>query len=197
MVQPEHYSNQREHPGLPQELRRDSCLAKARGAVLYAKIGTFHKKAMPNFGLDPVSVVNWYVFWFQKNMAVAAGPDEIPDFQPSLLRHHVGQQRVGGDVEGHAQEDVGAALIKLAGQLAVGHVELEQGVAGRQLHARHVGHVPGRDDHPARVRIVLDLVEHLADLVDVAAVRGPRSRRRCPSGRRCWWNLPGTRSVHG
>jgi len=74
--------------------------------------------------------------------------------------------------ERHAQEDVGAALVELAGQLAVGHVELEQGVAGRQLHARHVGHVPGRNDHPARVRIVLDLIQHLADLVDVAAVRG-------------------------
>jgi len=71
----------------------------------------------------------------------------------------------------HAQEDVGAALVELAGQLAVGHVELEEGVAGRQLHLRHVGHVPGRDNHPARVRTVFDLVQHLADLVDVRAVR--------------------------
>jgi hypothetical protein len=125
-----------------------------------------------------------------------------------LLRHHVGQQRVGGDIEGHAEEDVGAALVQLAGQLAVGDIELEEGVAGRQLHLRHVGHVPGRDDHAARVRVVPDLVQHLADLVDVArrpapascatgsrrsgpARRSrrpirPRSRRRFPSGRRCW-----------
>ena len=71
----------------------------------------------------------------------------------------------------HAQEDVGAALVELAGQLAAGHVELEQRVAGRQLHVRYVGHVPGRDDHAARVRIVPDLVHHLRNLVDVFAIR--------------------------
>jgi hypothetical protein len=62
-----------------------------------------------------------------------------PTSQVALLRDHVREQRVAGDVERHAQEDVGAALVQLAGQLAVGDVELEEGVAGRQRHLRDVG----------------------------------------------------------
>ena len=36
------------------------------------------------------------------HVAVAAGPDELPRFQPRLLRHHQREQRVGRDVERHA-----------------------------------------------------------------------------------------------
>jgi len=104
-------------------------------------------------------------------VAVAPCPHEVADLQARLLRQHVGQQRVGSDIEGHAQEDVGAALVQLAGQLAVSHIELEEGAAGRQLHLRDVGHVPGRDGHPARVGRAADLLQHLGDLVDVAAER--------------------------
>ena len=50
-------------------------------------------------------------------MAVAAGPDEVADVEVALLRHHVREQRIAGDVERHAEEDVGAALVELAGQL--------------------------------------------------------------------------------
>ncbi|MNY14828.1 hypothetical protein D3C86_1480170 [compost metagenome] len=81
------------------------------------------------------------------------------------------QQRVAGDVERHAEEDVGAALVELAGQLAIGHVELEERVAGRQLHLRDFAHVPGRDDQAARVRVVADLLHQVGNLVHVAAVR--------------------------
>jgi hypothetical protein len=88
-----------------------------------------------------------------------------------LLRHHVRQQRVAGDVERHAEEDVGAALVELAGQLAVGHVELEERVAGRQRHLRDLAHVPGRHDQPARIGVVADLPHDLGDLVDMATVR--------------------------
>ena len=59
------------------------------------------------------------------DVAVAARPDEVTHVQVTLLRHHVGQQGVAGDVEGHAQEDVGTALVELAAQLAVRDVELE------------------------------------------------------------------------
>src|SRR6185437_12095755 len=52
-------------------------------------------------------------------VAVAAGPDELPGLEFALLREHVGEQRVARDVEGHAQENVGAALIELAGQPAI------------------------------------------------------------------------------
>ena len=40
----------------------------------------------------------------QVQVAVAAGPDELAQFKIALLREHVRQQRVGGDVERHAQE---------------------------------------------------------------------------------------------
>ena len=92
------------------------------------------------------------------------------------LRHHHGQQRVGGDVERHAEEDIGAALVELATELAVGDVELEQRVAGRQLHLRHVARIPGRDDVAARVGILLKTFDEFGDLVDFLAVlRGPVS----------------------
>src|SRR5258708_18765116 len=47
-------------------------------------------------------------------MGVAKGVDEGPGDKAGDLRHHQGQQRVGGDVERHAKEYVGGALIELA-----------------------------------------------------------------------------------
>src|SRR6185369_15763155 len=46
------------------------------------------------------------------DVAVAAGPDEVADGEVALLRHHVREQGVAGDVEWHAQENVGAALVQ-------------------------------------------------------------------------------------
>ena len=62
------------------------------------------------------------------DVAITSGPDEIAEFQIALLRHHHRQQRVAGDVEGHAEEDVCASLIQLAGQFALGHIELKKRV---------------------------------------------------------------------
>ena len=101
-------------------------------------------------------------------VGIAQGMHEIAGTVTAHLGHHQGQQRIGGDVEGHAQEDVGAALVELAGQPAVGHIELEQGVAGRQGHASTSPGIPGGDDVPARVGIVLQPVDQLDDLVDLA-----------------------------
>ena len=64
-------------------------------------------------------------------VAIPACPDEIARFEAGDLGHHVCQQGIGGDVEGHAEERVGAALVELAGQLPIRDVELEQTVAGR------------------------------------------------------------------
>ena len=44
-------------------------------------------------------------------------------------------------------------------------------MARRQRHFVHVGHVPGTDDESARIRITLDLLDHLTDLINVAPVR--------------------------
>jgi hypothetical protein len=82
-------------------------------------------------------------------VGIAQGVDEIAHFQPADLGHHMGQQRIAGDVERHAQEDVAAALVQLAAELAIGNIELEQAVAGHQRHLLQLGHVPGTDDQPA------------------------------------------------
>jgi hypothetical protein len=111
---------------------------------------------------------------------VAEGVHEVAGLVAADLGEHQGEQGVGGDVEGHAEEDVGAALVELAGEPAVGDVELEQAVAGRQGHALDVARVPGGDDVAARVRVVLQAVDQLRDLVDQAAVgRFPASATAC------------------
>ena len=106
------------------------------------------------------------------DVAVPTGPDELADLQARLLGEHVGQQRVAGDVEGHAQEHVGAALIELAGELPISHVQLEQQVAGWQGHVLQLGDVPRADDVPAGIRVLLQQLQCLGDLVDVVAIRG-------------------------
>ena len=103
-------------------------------------------------------------------MAIAAGPDEFAGLEIALLRQHVREQRVRGDVERHAEEDVGAALVELAAQPSVRHVELEERVAGHELHLVELAHVPGAHDDAARIRIGAQLLHHLGDLVDVPAV---------------------------
>ena len=103
---------------------------------------------------------------------VAQGVHELAGPQADHLGHHLGQQGVGGDVERHAEEHVGRPLVQLAGQRAVGDVELEHGVARRQRHLGHLGDVPGRDDVPAGVRVGPQRLHDRGDLVDVPAVRG-------------------------
>ena len=95
-------------------------------------------------------------------MRVAERVDELARLQAADLRDHHREQRVGGDVERHAEKDVGAALVELARQLALRDVELEERVARRERHLRDVGDIPGRDDQAARVGIVADLLQHLA-----------------------------------
>ena len=86
----------------------------------------------------------------QVEVRVTQRDDELARLQVRHLGHHQREQRVGGDVEGHAQEDVGASLVHLAGELAVGHVELEEGVAGHERHLRQVRDIPGRHHHAPR-----------------------------------------------
>jgi hypothetical protein len=81
-----------------------------------------------------------------------------PGFEARHLHH--GQQRIAGDVERHAEEDVGAALVELAGELAVGDVELEEAWQGGSA-ILSSSPVPGRDDDAARIRIVLDVIHHV------------------------------------
>ena len=64
-------------------------------------------------------------------MAISPRPDELVRLIAADLGHHQGEQRIGGDVERHPEKDVGAALVELAGEPALGDVELEERVAGR------------------------------------------------------------------
>ena len=63
---------------------------------------------------------------------VAEGVNKIAGLQMGNLSDHEGKQRVGGDVEGNSQKEVGTALIKLAGERAFlfVYVELKEAVAG-------------------------------------------------------------------
>ena len=109
-------------------------------------------------------------------MCVAEGVHEVARLQPAHLRHHHGQQRIAGDIERYAEEDVGAALVQLARQFSIGNVKLEEGMAGRQCHPVQLAHVPCRDDNAARIRVVFDLLNRDLDLVDHAAIDGfPRA----------------------
>src|ERR1700678_4108456 len=51
----------------------------------------------------------------QIQMTVSARPYEIADLKVALLRDHVREQRITGDVERHPEQGIGAALVQLAG----------------------------------------------------------------------------------
>ena len=102
---------------------------------------------------------------------IAEGMHEVAGLQPCHLRHHLRQQGVGGDVEGHAEEDIRRALVELAGKPTVQDIELEQAMAGSQRHLRNIRRVPGGDDQAPRIGVAADLGEHFGDLVDDAAIR--------------------------
>jgi hypothetical protein len=99
-------------------------------------------------------------------VAITAGPDEIADAEVALLRQHMRQQRIRGDVERHPEENIATSLVEQAGQLAVRNVELEQAVTWRQRHPVDLADVPGAHDDAARVRVLLQLPHDLTDLVD-------------------------------
>src|SRR5258705_4013011 len=106
----------------------------------------------------------------QVQVAVAAGPDELARLEIALLREQVREQRVAGDVEWYAEKRIRAALVELAGQASGGHVELEKRMAGHEPHALELTHVPGADHDAARIRIGLEPLDGLGDLVDGASV---------------------------
>src|ERR1035441_2589849 len=59
-------------------------------------------------------------------MQVTERVDEIARFQSADLRDHQREQRVAGDVEGHAEKNIRAALIELAAQLALAHIKVDR-----------------------------------------------------------------------
>src|SRR5690349_3647539 len=104
-------------------------------------------------------------------MAVAARPDELAHVEITLLRDHVSEQRIRGDIERDAEENVRAALVELTTQAFVRHIELEEGMAGHELHLVELAHVPGTHDDASGIRIRAQLLHDLRNLVDLAAIR--------------------------
>ena len=88
----------------------------------------------------------------------------------AYLRDHVGEETIGSDVEGYAEEHVGAALVELTTQCAIVHIKLKQGVARRQRHFIRLFWIPAGDDEAAAIRIVFDLIDDGADLIDAVVV---------------------------
>ena len=106
----------------------------------------------------------------QVEVGVTRGVDEITGFVARHLCHHHQEQGIGGDVEGYAEEGVCRPLVELERETVTGHIELEDGVTGGERHLIHLSHVPGGDDHTSGVGVVLQLVEHILDLVYRATV---------------------------
>jgi len=111
------------------------------------------------------------------DVAVAAGPDEVAHIQVALLRHHVREQCVAGNVEGHTQKDVGTSLVQLATELGFfarilrgGHVKLKKRMARHERHFVEIGHIPSTDDDAAAVWVAFERIHDLLDLVNVAAI---------------------------
>ena len=83
-------------------------------------------------------------------MQIAEGVDEFAGAKTAHLRDHHREQRVGRDVERHAEKKIGAALVKLAAELAVLDVELKKHVTRRQRHLLPISAgIPGAHDQAA------------------------------------------------
>ena len=61
-------------------------------------------------------------------------------------------------------------MVELQREFAIDHIELEQGVARRQIHSLEVGNVPCAHNDAARVGVVLYCLNRLGNLVDEATV---------------------------
>ena len=68
--------------------------------------------------------------------------DKGARFEAADLCHHVGEQRIGCNVERNAKKHIGASLVELAIEFAIGHMELEKGVAGHERHLIQFTNIP-------------------------------------------------------
>ena len=75
-------------------------------------------------------------------MRISEGMNECSRLKSTHLSHHVCQQRIGGNVEWNAEEDISASLVQLTIQLAIGDMELEEGMTRHQCHLIEFTNVP-------------------------------------------------------
>ncbi len=111
-------------------------------------------------------------------MGIAEGMDKVAGPVAGDLCDHHGEQGVGSDVEGDAEENVSRALIELAGNarraaVLLGlDIKLEEGMTGWQGHVINLADVPCRNNVTARIRIVGEIVQEILNLVDGATIGG-------------------------
>ena len=103
-------------------------------------------------------------------VCITEGVNKCASLETTDLCHHVRKQCVGCNIEGDAEEHIGAALVLLAVEFAVRHMKLEECVAGHERHFIKFTNVPSRDDDSTAVGIVLDHVNGLFDLIDDPSV---------------------------
>jgi len=103
-------------------------------------------------------------------MQIAKGVNKIAGRKIDNLRNHHREQRVWGDVERDAEKQIGASLIKLAAQLTVLHVKLEEEMARWQRHLVDLSWVPCAHYQAAALWIWFDLCDHIVDLVHPRSV---------------------------
>lgn len=59
------------------------------------------------------------------DVGISQNVHKLARLEAADLSHHEGEQRIGCDIEGDTQPQVRATLVHLAGQLPVGHEELQ------------------------------------------------------------------------
>ena len=65
------------------------------------------------------------------DVRVAKSVYKLTRLESCHLRYHHEKKGIRSDVEGYSKEGVGTALVELQAELAIGHVELEEGMARR------------------------------------------------------------------
>ena len=99
--------------------------------------------------------------------------NELARLQSANLCHHQQQQRVRRDVERHTEKQIRAALIQLATQHAVAHIELHQCMARRQRHLVEFAGVPRTDNVSPAIRVFFQPVDQSINLIHRASIRCP------------------------
>ena len=101
---------------------------------------------------------------------VATCPHQFTRLQVRLLRHHVDEQGIACDVKRHAEENIRRALVELAGEAAIGNVELKERMTGGERHLRQFADVPGGDNHATRIGVITQGLQDACDLVAATPV---------------------------
>ena len=102
---------------------------------------------------------------------IAEGVNKRARLEPADLRNHDCEERIGGDIEGHAEEEVCAALVELATEFAILDIELKQRMTWCEGHKVELGGVPCRNDEATAIGIFFDVFDDARDLIDGGAIR--------------------------